>query len=136
MSRAVVIFCALIQATLASAQTTPRALTPDEIQGLTMSIQSCWNIGTLSPEALAIDIKVRFAMDDEGRPIAESLTLVQSPPSATPRAVQEAFAAARRAVIRCGQYGYDLPLETRVRWDEIVVSFDAIRPEGGFDVSQ
>ena len=39
-------------------------------------------------------------------------------------AARRAFAAARRAIIRCGRDGYDLPAEKYDRWRSIEMTFN------------
>ena len=39
-------------------------------------------------------------------------------------AAQQAFEAARRAIIRCGVSGFDLPAEKYDQWQEIEMTFN------------
>ena len=61
----------------------------------------CWN------HAGGVAVTVGFTLDDAGRPLADTIRL--RAPRARSEAVTEAFTAARRAILRCGQDGYILP---------------------------
>ncbi|MGR3684765.1 MAG: energy transducer TonB, partial [Paracoccaceae bacterium] len=42
-------------------------------------------------------------------------------------AARQAFEAAKRAIIRCGSRGYDLPQEKYSQWQDIEMTFDPMR---------
>lgn len=82
------------------------------------AIALCWNTSALSREAQMQAITVSFRVDAKNRPLSESIALIgPSDPVA-----QEAFGAARRAILRCGQTG--LPLPTDFVGHEIEIAFD------------
>lgn len=95
-------------------------LTQGERDGLRVAVQQCWNVGSLSTDALATTVVVLVKMARDGRP--ESVDLVSSNGSGT--ATSRAFEAARRAVIRCGATGFPLPADKYDQWREIEMTFD------------
>lgn len=64
-------------------------------------IAMCWNVGSLSREALGETVLVNYAVDARGVPDALAIN-ADSPNSP---AAKQAFEAARRAIIRCGARG-------------------------------
>ena len=72
-------------------------------------INSCWNIGALSSEALDTVIAVSFKIDADRMPEPDSIELVGS--HGTERGAQQAFEAARRAILRCSLAKGGLPFE-------------------------
>jgi len=95
-------------------------LTRGERDGLRVAVQRCWNVGSLSTDALRTTVVVMVKMARDGRP--ESVELMSSTGEAT--ATSRAFEAARRAVIRCGATGFPLPAEKYEHWREIEMTFD------------
>ncbi|MBF9029156.1 hypothetical protein HKCCE3408_01995 [Rhodobacterales bacterium HKCCE3408] len=73
-------------------------------------IGRCWNVASLPPEARAADVTLLVAFDADGRPIRRSIHS-SAPIAPEDTATRFAFEAARRAVVRCGEAGYDLPAE-------------------------
>ena len=65
-------------------------------------------------------------MQPDGRPDAGSIRLTDAE-GGSDAAVERAFDAARRAIIRCGQDGYDLPRGKYDQWRDVELIFD---PEG------
>ena len=96
-------------------------LTRGEKEGLRVAVQRCWNVGSLSTDALNTTVVVLVKMARNGHP--EAIEMVSSK-GASPTATRGAFEAARRAVIRCGASGYPLPAEKYDRWREIEMTFD------------
>ncbi|WP_151720503.1 hypothetical protein [Gemmobacter serpentinus] len=82
------------------------------------AIALCWNTGGLSQAAQARAVTVGFQVDYENRPLPESVMLIGlSDPVA-----DEAFAAARRAILRCSAEG--LPLSHDFGSGPIEIVFD------------
>lgn len=79
--------------------------TPSSYDGLEESakIAACWNVGALSMEALRTTVLVRFTVDARGVPDFANIALDSVDLDTS--AVTQAFEAARRAIIRCGQNG-------------------------------
>jgi hypothetical protein len=98
-------------------------LTAGEKDALRVAVQQCWNVGSLSSEALATTVVVAVDMAETGRPdIASIRMLSHSGGSAT--AARQSFEAARRAIIRCGADGFDLPREKYEQWRDIEMTFN------------
>ncbi len=110
------------------AQTTPEAppgpkLTSGELEGLRVAIEKCWNVGALSSEALRMSVTIKFLMTAEGRPDAGSITLVDFV-GGSEEAARAAFEVGRRAIIRCGSEGFQLPAEKYEDWKDVTAIFD------------
>jgi hypothetical protein len=85
------------------ADTAPQGppLTAGERDALRVAVQQCWNVGSLSTEALGTTVVVAVSMFEDGRPDTGTIRMLDfSGGSAS--AADQAFAAARRAIIRCG----------------------------------
>lgn len=120
---------AALEAALSSAEVevaTGPPLTSGEKDGLRLAVQKCWNVGTLSSEALRTTVVIKVAMTPEGRPVNNSIQMV-SHAGGTDASARQAFEAGRRAVIRCGASGYDLPADKYGQWKDIEITFDPER---------
>ncbi|WP_050932020.1 hypothetical protein, partial [Aestuariivita boseongensis] len=107
---------------------TPRApsgppLSAGERDALRVSVSNCWNVGSLSTAALSTTVVVAVDMQEDGRPVASSIRMLDF--SGGPEsAARQAFEAARRAIIRCGARGFPLPVEKYDHWREIEMTFN------------
>jgi hypothetical protein len=101
-------------------------LSRGEKEGLRVAVQQCWNTGSLSSAALQVTVVVAVSMARDGTPDIGSIRLVDYSGGAE-AAAQQAYEAARRAVIRCGRNGYDLPVEKYSQWQEIEMTFNPER---------
>ncbi|MCG6885199.1 MAG: energy transducer TonB, partial [Silicimonas sp.] len=101
-------------------------LTGGEREGFRVAISRCWNVGSLSTDALATTVVVAVEMEQSGKPITGSIRLVSSSGGSS-SGERQAFEAARRAIIRCGASGFGLPVEKFDQWREIEMTFN---PEG------
>jgi len=107
---------------------TPRApvgppLSAGERDALRVSVSNCWNVGSLSTAALSTTVVVGVDMQEDGRPVASSIRMLDF--SGGPEsAARQAFEAARRAIIRCGARGFPLPVEKFDHWREIEMTFN------------
>lgn len=101
-------------------------LTSDEKDALRVSVQRCWNVGALSSAALATTVVVAVTMEQDGTPDAGSIRLMSST-GGSDTATKQAFEAARRAIIRCGSSGFDLPAEKYGHWRDIEMTFNPER---------
>jgi len=108
-----------------SAPTGP-PLTGGEREAFRVAVGSCWNVGSLSTAALATTVVLGVDMTEDGRPDSGSIRMI-SFSGGDQASAQQAFEAARRAVIRCGARGYPLPVEKYAQWREIEMTFN---PEG------
>jgi hypothetical protein len=71
-------------------------------------------------------VVVGFSLSQEGVPDTGSIRLVEII-EGTEAGADLAFEAARRAIIRCGRNGYDLPQESYDHWRNIEAVFN---PDG------
>lgn len=101
-------------------------LTAGEKDGLRVAVQECWNVGSLSSDALATTVVVAVSMTEDGKPVTNSIKMLSSQ-GGSDTAARQAFEAARRAIIRCGARGYDLPVEKYATWREIEMTFNPER---------
>ncbi|MGD1881763.1 MAG: energy transducer TonB [Paracoccaceae bacterium] len=101
-------------------------LSAGEKDALRVAVSSCWNVGSLSSEALRTTVVVDVAMNQDGTPQTGSIRMA-SFSGGSESAARQAFEAARRAIIRCGARGFDLPVEKYGQWQEIEMTFN---PEG------
>lgn len=105
-----------------SAPTGP-PLTSGEKDALRISVQQCWNVGSLSTDALRTTVTVYVLMNEDGKPDNGSIRMLDY--SGGPEAAaNQAYEAARRAIIRCGSSGFDLPAEKYSHWREIEMVFN------------
>lgn len=81
-----------------------------EIQAVRTQIEACWLVCGDLPE-LTLGFSLR----------------VTTHGCATKQAVAGPFAAAKRAVLRCGRDGYSLPVEKYDQWRDIELRFDPER---------
>ncbi len=112
-------------ATAPAAPTGP-PLTSGEKESLRLAVSACWNVGSLSSEALRTTVVVSVAMNQDGTPQTNTITMTSSS-GGSQAAAGQAFEAARRAIIRCGSRGYQLPLDKFGQWQNIEMTFNPER---------
>lgn len=98
-------------------------LTVGEKDALRVSVSKCWNVGSLSTEALKTTVEVSVSLDPDGRPKTGTIRMVSSTGGST-GAAKQAYEAARRAIIRCGAKGFKLPSDKYDHWRDIVMTFN------------
>ncbi|MGM0661234.1 MAG: energy transducer TonB, partial [Pseudomonadota bacterium] len=98
-------------------------LTGGERDALRVAVQECWNVGSLSSEALRTSVVVAVSMTRDGQPEIGSIRLAGSSGGGD-AAAKQAYEAARRAIIRCGSDGFDLPAEKYDQWRDIEMTFN------------
>lgn len=98
-------------------------LTATEMTDFVISVQRCWNVGSLSTEALRVTVSVGVSLNEDGKPDRESFGILAYE-GGSKAAAQEAFEVARRAILRCGRDGYDLPADKYETWKDLNVVFD------------
>lgn len=101
-------------------------LSAGEKDALRVAVSNCWNVGSLSSEALMTTVVVAVDMTQDSKPVTSSIRLVSSSGGST-AAANQAFEAARRAIIRCTRDGYNLPVEKYGQWKEIEMTFNPER---------
>ncbi len=114
---------ALVDAALADIfekNATPELTAGEKIE-LSKKVEQCWNVGSLSSEALRTTVVLEFELERDGT-VAGEIDLVSSTGDAA--ATSQAFEAARRAITRCGARGFNLPTEKYDRWKEVSLTFD------------
>ena len=97
-------------------------LTKAEKDGFRFAVQKCWNVNP-SSESARITVTVAVSMDEKGKPRAATIKMLSST-DGTPGAVVSAFDAARRAILRCGGQGFDLPSEKYDHWRDVEMTFN------------
>ncbi|MEX3016499.1 hypothetical protein [Gymnodinialimonas hymeniacidonis] len=115
------------QAVPAVAEAT-RPLTQEETASFITQVRACWNTGN-NAEAGNVAVVVRFSMTPEAEPIPNTFELVSASVD-DQDAADLAFLAARRAVIRCGEAGYDLPAAAFPYWERVEINFDPSQTGG------
>lgn len=101
-------------------------MTSGDKDALRVAVQQCWNVGSLSSDALQTTVVVAVSVAETGVPDAGSIRMVSST-GGTDAGARGAFEAARRAIIRCGARGFPLPPEKYEQWREMELVFN---PEG------
>ena len=96
-------------------------LTRGEKDGLRVAVSRCWNLGSSSTDAMSTTVVVMVAMSRDGRPENIRMDSWEGPSEA---AANTAFQAARRAIIRCGANGFDLPAGKYGQWQDIEMTFN------------
>lgn len=99
-------------------------LTGSEKEGLKLAVQRCWNVpaGLRDAQSLKVTIAAEFAPD--GGVINGAIRLIDPSPAPDGR-FQQAYEAARRALIRCAPYS--MPRDKYAQWREVEIVFN---PEG------
>lgn len=98
-------------------------LTGGEKDGFLRALSQCWNLGSLSTDAMKTIVTVGFDMSEDGKPVGASIQMVGSS-GGTNESARQAYEAARRAVLRCGAKGFPLPSDKYSSWQRIEVTFD------------
>lgn len=85
-------------------------------------IRRCWELDPASGAA-DVALEVAFTLDRNGK--VDGDVRLMSVSDADADDVEEAFQAARRAILRCqGTNGYQLPLPLYEYWKNVVITFD------------
>ena len=121
---------ALAQALGGASETAPAPsgppLSAGEKEALRVAVSRCWNVGSLSSAALATTVVVTVSMAQDGTPDNNSIRMASSS-GGDNNSARQAFEAARRAIIRCGASGFDLPADKYAQWREIEMTFNPER---------
>ena len=104
-------------------------MTAGEKDGVRSAINACWNIGSLSTAAQRVKLVIRVEMNEDGTPITPSIEMT-SYEEGDAAAAQQAFEAAKRAVVRgvkgCGgKPGFELDPAKYSTWNVMNLTFDA-----------
>ncbi len=96
-------------------------LTRGEKDALRVAVKKCWNVGSLSTDALQVTVVVGVELNPQGKPVSvKQLSATDGSGSA----VAKAYEAARRAVLRCGATGFDLPRDKYDHWRNVEMTFN------------
>lgn len=101
-------------------------LTSGEKDALRVAVSQCWNVGSLSTEALKTSVVVGVSLAQDGKPDSGSIRMLSST-GGSATAAKQAYEAARRAIIRCGSRGFQLPPEKYAQWRDIEMTFNPER---------
>lgn len=85
------------------------------------NVSTCWVVEPGSPAA-GIAATVEFTLDRDGRVTGDITLLAHS--DGADAAVEDAFKAVRRAILRCGAGGFALPPEEYDTWRVVQITFD------------
>jgi hypothetical protein len=98
-------------------------LSSGERDALRVAVSNCWNVLSLSSDALRTTVVVAVNLSEDGKPEEASIRMIGNS-GGTDASAEQAFEAARRAIIRCGASGFNLPKEKYSQWREIEMTFD------------
>lgn len=117
-----------VLAALAAAQEAVAApsgppLSAGEKDALRAQIAKCWNIGSLSTEALGTIVIIGVKMNRDATPVNDSIRMI-SASGGSDSSARRVYDSARRAIILCGSRGYDLPADKFSQWQNIEMTFD------------
>ncbi len=98
-------------------------LSAGERESLRVAVSACWNVGSLSSAALQTIVVISVNMNQNGTPVVDTIRQVGSSGGSDADA-KRVFDSARRAIIRCGQKGYQLPSDKYGQWQTIEMTFD------------
>lgn len=99
-------------------------MTSGERDALRVNVQQCWNVGALTSEALRTSITVGFSISRDGRPVPDSIRMIDYD-GGDENAAADAFNSAHRAIVRCGANGFNLPVEKYEQWRDVEMTFNA-----------
>jgi hypothetical protein len=101
-----------------------QALTAGELGDFRSQVQREWNVGALSTEAVQVSVTIAVTVDQNGVPDKNSVRLIAAS-DGSDAAVNAAFEAAKRAILKAGRRGLALPLDKYETWRELEITFDA-----------
>ena len=99
------------------------AVAQDDLgDALKSQIVPCWNVAALDNVEDYIWTFVSFDLDRDGKVIGNEVTWQESRGGSADEAAAM-FETIRRAVLRCGQAGFDLPADHYDEWREVNITF-------------
>ncbi|GIT89880.1 hypothetical protein JANAI62_06360 [Jannaschia pagri] len=108
----------------------PQGATPPfeaQTRAVVTQIAPCWLVDPSDP-AGQVALTLSFELDRGGRLRTDTIRLERASVGEGP-ALDEAFQAARRAILRCGIKGFDLPADRYDDWRFVEVTFDPTHEE-------
>ena len=97
-------------------------LTGSEQDAFRLAVGQCWNVDT-GGQSAGVKVTVRFELDRTGRVVNNQVELV-SAEGGEAAAQRTAYDKARRAILRCGRTGFQLPAEKFDQWRVIEATFN------------
>ena len=125
MSRAALLFGSVpgfvLGATLGSTVSGgDRSLSTADINAFIHAVRPCWAAAADAPA-----VRIHMTFNAKGRPVAPTIRLAGAEGAeAAPAAVEKAFNAGKRAILRCAKNGYPLPPEKFDLWHEVEIVFN------------
>ncbi|WP_424832837.1 energy transducer TonB [Ruegeria sp.] len=101
-------------------------LTSGEKDAMRLAVSNCWNVGSLSTDALQTIVVVGFSLTPDGKVVGGSVRMLDAS-GGTAASAKQAYEAARRAILRCGAKGYTLPADKYTQWQDIEITFNPER---------
>lgn len=98
-------------------------MTGGEIDAMRVAVKQCWNLGSLSSDAMRTTVTVQLSLAADGVPDIGSIRLISSD-GGTDASAKIMFTAARSAIARCGRAGFPLPPEKYDQWKDLELVFD------------
>lgn len=98
-------------------------MTSGDIEAMRVAVKQCWNLGSLSSDALRTTVTVQLSVGRDGVPDVGSIRLIGSD-GGTDASARIMFTAARSAIARCGRSGFPLPPEKYDQWKDLELVFD------------
>ena len=98
-------------------------MTAGDIDAMRVAVKQCWNLGSLSSDALRTTVTVQLSLGPDGVPDIGSIRLIGSE-GGTDASARIMFTAARSAIARCGKRGFPLPPEKYDQWKDLELVFD------------
>jgi hypothetical protein len=98
-------------------------MTAGEIEDMRVAVKACWNLGTLSSDAMRVTVVVALSLSQNGTPDGTSIRMI-SAEGGDDVAAKQIYDTARRAIIRCGRNGFPLPPEKYDTWKDLELVFD------------
>ncbi|MFD1880285.1 hypothetical protein [Paracoccus pacificus] len=98
------------------------ALTPAEKAAFVAAVGACWTQGALPADAAATVVTIALRLNPDGTPDSGSIRMLKAE-GGTEASVEQAYTAARRAILRCSRDGYTLPKEKYDVWKDVVITF-------------
>lgn len=97
-------------------------MTEAEVEGLKLQVARCWRLpeGVAGAEELRVVLSVE--LDPTGSVVGDPKLIEPANPQS--RAIQSAYGAARRAILRCQGSGFDLPREKYQQWRNLELVFE------------
>ena len=98
-------------------------MTSGDIDAMRVAVKQCWNLGSLSSDALRTTVTVQVSIGQDGIPDIGSIRMSRYD-GGSDASAKTMFAAARSAIARCGKKGFPLPPETYDQWRDLELVFD------------